>query len=152
MRTIDSRLPAAWLIVMLVSGMAGCSKSGTTPAETTQTTEAKPKTAPTATAPPVSNAAAAESAKVNLDEIFPKGRGRELVLNNCTACHTFVPIVTLQMSKDSWERNRGIHRERVPNLTDDEINVLYSYLEANFNPNRPPAKLPQALLDTWTGN
>jgi len=157
MRTIDSRLPAALLIVMLVSGMAGCSKPGTTSAETTQTTEAKPEAAPAAQSgspqtPPASNAAAADSAKVNLDEIFPKGRGRELVLNNCTACHTFVPIVTLQMTKDSWERNRGIHRERVPNLTDDEISALYSYLEANFNPNRPPAKLPQALLDTWTGN
>ena len=85
-----------------------------------------------------------------MDEIFPKGRGRELLLNNCTSCHTFVPIVTLQMTKEAWERNRNIHRDRVPNLTEDEIKVLYSYLESNFNPSRPPAKLPRALLETWT--
>lgn len=91
-----------------------------------------------------------ESVKVNLDEIFPRGQGRELLLNNCTTCHTFVPIVTLQMTADAWDRNRSIHRERVPNLSEDEISVLYSYLKANFNPKRPPAKLPQALLDTWT--
>src|SRR5262245_12860831 len=65
------------------------------------------KAAPAAPAPDT------QSAKVNLDEIFPPGRGRELLLNNCTTCHTFVPIVVLQMTKEAWERNGRDHRGRV---------------------------------------
>lgn len=85
-----------------------------------------------------------------MDELFPSGRGRELLLNNCTTCHTFVPIVMLQLTKEAWERNSTIHRERVPSLTEADHRILYDYLKTNFNPNRPVPKLPQALLDTWT--
>ncbi len=89
-------------------------------------------------------------AKVNLDEIFPAGRGRELALNNCTTCHTFVPIVVLRMSKEAWERNSRDHRERVKALGDADFKILYQYLAANFNPERPVPKLPPELLETWT--
>jgi cytochrome c5 len=92
-----------------------------------------------------------QSATVNLDEIFPRGRGRDLVLNNCTSCHTFVPIVVLQMTKDAWERNSRDHRGRVTSLSDADFKALYEYLIANFNPDRPVPKLPQELLNTWTG-
>lgn len=88
--------------------------------------------------------------KVDIDAIFPAGRGRDLLLNNCTSCHTFVPIVVLQMDKTAWERNSRIHRSRVPALTDEEFEVLYQYLVANFNPDRPVPTLPKSLLDTWT--
>jgi hypothetical protein len=90
------------------------------------------------------------SAKVNIDEIFPPGRGRDLLLNNCTTCHTFVPIVVLQMTKEAWERNSRDHRERVPALSDADFKTLYEYLTATFNPDRPVPKLPKELLDTWT--
>ena len=88
--------------------------------------------------------------KVNLDEIFPPGDGRDLVLNNCQNCHTFVPIVVLQMDSDAWTRNSIDHRERVTSLTDEEFKTLYTYLRANFHPGRPVPTLPKALLDTWT--
>jgi hypothetical protein len=88
--------------------------------------------------------------KVNLDEIFPPGEGRDLVLNNCQNCHTFVPIVVLQMDADAWTRNSIDHRERVTSLTDEEVKTLYTYLRANFHPGRPVPTLPKALLDTWT--
>jgi hypothetical protein len=92
----------------------------------------------------------AESAKVNLAQIFPPGRGRELVLNNCTTCHTFVPIVILQMTKEAWDRNSRDHRGRVAALSDADFKTLYDYLCANFNPDRPVPKLPKELLATWT--
>ena len=94
--------------------------------------------------------AVTESARVNIDEIFPAGPGRELLLNNCTSCHTFVPIVVLQMDKNAWERNSRIHRSRVPALSNDDFDVLYQYLVANFNPDRPVPTLPKELLETWT--
>jgi hypothetical protein len=90
------------------------------------------------------------AAKLNIDEIFPPGQGRDLVLNNCTNCHTIVPIVVLQMTKDAWDLNAREHRDRVTSLTDAEVAALYEYLAANFNPNRPVPKLPEELLKTWT--
>ena len=90
------------------------------------------------------------SAKVNIDAIFPAGKGRDLVLNNCTSCHTIVPIVVLQMTKEAWERNSRDHRGRVSVLSDAEYKTLYDYLIANFNPQRPVPELPKELLDTWT--
>lgn len=108
----------------------------------------KPQPPPPATT--ASEVPAAAPSSVNLKEIFPPGPGRELVLNNCTTCHTFVPIVILQMSKEAWQRNSRDHRERVKALSDDDFKTLYDYLARNFNPSRPVPKLPQELLDTWT--
>ena len=109
--------------------------------------------ATTAAAEEPSAAAAPASAapnRLNLDAIFPPGPGRDLVLNNCTSCHTIVPIVILQMSKDAWELNAREHRDRVTSLSDAEVATLYAYLAANFNPDRPVPELPRELLDTWT--
>ena len=89
-------------------------------------------------------------AKVNIDEIFPPGEGRDLVLNNCQNCHTFVPIVVLQMEEAAWTRNSLDHRERVTQVSDDDFKTLYAYLKANFHPGRPVPTLPKELLDTWT--
>jgi len=94
--------------------------------------------------------AGANASKVNMDEIFPAGAGRDLVLNNCQNCHTFVPIVILQMDEDAWTRSSLDHRGRVAGLSDDEFKTLYTYLKANFNPNRPVPKLPKELLESWT--
>lgn len=88
--------------------------------------------------------------KVNIDEIFPAGRGRDLVLNNCQTCHTFVPIVVLQMDKDAWQRNSLDHRQRVPGVSDEDFKELYEYLSSNFNPSRPVPVLPKELLESWT--
>jgi hypothetical protein len=61
-----------------------------------------------------------------------------------------VPIVILQMTKEAWERNRRDHRDRVAGLSDEEVETLYQYVTANFNPDRPVPELPKELLKTWT--
>jgi mono/diheme cytochrome c family protein len=105
--------------------------------------------APGGAMPPQPDASTVAS-KVNLDEIFPPGEGRDLVLNNCQNCHTFVPIVVLQMEEAAWTRNSIDHRERVTQLSDEHFKTLYTYLRANFHPGRPVPTLPKELLDTWT--
>ena len=105
-----------------------------------------PKQAKTA----VASAPDTQPASVDLNQIFLPGPGRELVLSNCTTCHTIVPIVTLQMTREAWERNSRDHRGRVTALSNADFKTLYEYLTANFNPNRPVPKLPKELLDTWT--
>jgi hypothetical protein len=93
--------------------------------------------------------AGASASKVNMEEIFPAGAGRDLVLNNCQNCHTFVPIVVLQMDDEGWTRSSLDHRQRV-NVSDDDFKLIYTYLKANFNPNRPVPTLPKELLESWT--
>lgn len=88
--------------------------------------------------------------KVDLEAIFPPGPGRDIVLENCQNCHTFVPIVVLQMDKDAWYRNSLDHRDRVTTLTDEQFRTVYEYLSKNFGPHRPVPRLPKELLDTWT--
>lgn len=137
-------MPGRSLRVLLLAGtvcaFGGCS------APSDQTPIA-PQSSPTSQP---SAAAASAGEPLDLDAIFPAGRGRELVLNNCTSCHTFVPIVILQMTKDAWERNSREHRERVNSLNDADFRALYDYVTANFNPTRPIPRLPKELLETWT--
>jgi cytochrome c5 len=131
-----------WILAAVSCNLvAAC--GGSAPSSTSAATE---NTSVAAESP----AAAQPTAKLNIDEIFPPGKGRDLVLNNCTNCHTIVPIVVLQMTKDAWDLNAREHRDRVTALTDAEVAVLYEYLAANFNPDRPVPKLPEELLKTWT--
>lgn len=85
-----------------------------------------------------------------MDKIFPPGEGREVVLQNCTNCHTFVPIALARNTPDEWWSHRTQHRQRVPGLTDAQVDTLYGYLTTNFAPGRPLPELPEDLLQTWT--
>ena len=124
----------AWLVVAVGCGSGGSAPAGDAPASL----------APAQAAAPVAGG------RLDMDAIFPSGPGRDLLLNNCQNCHTFVPIVVLQMDRDGWYRNSLDHRERVTNLTDVEFKTLYEYLAANFNPDRPVPELPKELLESWT--
>lgn len=86
-----------------------------------------------------------------MDAIFPQGKGRDLVLYTCTACHTFVRIVLGQRSVERWEIVKRNHRPRVPLLSDSNFDALFAYLEANFNETKPVPSLPDWLLesDSW---
>ena len=137
-RVAHAALAFLFAIIFLIS--PGCSSSNATPPAAGEASS---------TASP---AQAAESTpdKLNMEELFPPGAGRDLILNNCQNCHTFVPILILQMDKDAWQRNSLDHRERVSNLTDDEFKTVYQYLTTNFGPHRPVPNLPPDLLKSWT--
>ena len=87
---------------------------------------------------------------MDMDQIFPPGEGRDLVLNNCQSCHIWVPIVILQMNEEEWRRSQREHRERVEGLPDQDFETLYEYLVTTFTPDRPVPELPPALLEAWT--
>ncbi len=94
--------------------------------------------------------AASGPVQIDINAIFPAGPGRELLLNNCQNCHTWVPVVVLQMNEQEWNRWAVEHRGRVSGLTDDEFATLQTYLITNFNPSTPVPELPPALLESWT--
>jgi hypothetical protein len=99
---------------------------------------------PTVAVTPVSNT----QLKLDVDAIFPSGKGRDLVLNNCTVCHTFLRVVVGQRTKDQWEYVRRDMRGKVSQLSDQDIDTLFVYLEANFNETKPVPNLPDWFLQT----
>jgi hypothetical protein len=87
---------------------------------------------------------------VDIDAIFPQHPGREILLNTCQSCHSWVPVVVLRMNEAEWARSKAEHRSRVEALGDEEFEILYDYLSSTFTPDRPVPELPPALLESWT--
>jgi hypothetical protein len=77
-------------------------------------------------------------------------KARDLILNNCTVCHAFVPIVLQQFDAAGWGGLLSRHRSRVPQLSDAQVAEIKAYLAANFNATLPPPDLPAELLKAWT--
>jgi hypothetical protein len=101
--------------------------------------------APTVAAQPTTSSSGGQSGKINLDAILPAGKGRDLLLNNCTSCHSFVCAVVGQRTVDYWETVKLGHKERVSSLSTDDVNTLFTYLETNFNDKKPIPQLPPEL-------
>ncbi len=85
---------------------------------------------------------------VSVEDVFPAGRGQGFVLDNCSTCHSLVPIAVLQMDKDAWLQNSLDHRPRVPGVNDEDYRTMYEYLSLNFNPSRAVPTLPKQLLES----
>lgn len=103
----------------------------------------------------------AQAQDLDMDEIFrcaptanvnaaQCGEARDLILNNCTICHAFVPIVLQQFDEPGWDGLFDRHADRSPQLTAAQTKKMVKYLAANFNPSIDPPDLPQELLDLWT--
>lgn len=101
------------------------------------------------------------SQDVDMEEIFrcspsadvgPEqcAEARDLILNNCTLCHAFVPIVLQQFDLPGWDGLFDRHADRSPELSTEQIEGMKNYLAANFNPSIDPPELPSYLLDLWT--
>lgn len=111
----------------------------------------------------VSSNTLARAQELDLDQVFrceatdvagiaACAQGRDLILNNCTVCHTFVPIVMQQFDGAGWTSllDRHIGNGRVNQLSPEQIAAIHDYLTANFNGSLPPPDLPPELLSTWT--
>jgi len=84
--------------------------------------------------------------QLDVDSLIPPAPERTLILQNCTTCHSFVRIVRARWDKGQWESNRQRMRPNVSQLTDQQVDAIYHYLEANFSPGKPPPDLPPDIL------
>jgi hypothetical protein len=93
---------------------------------------------------------AAKEVKLDMNTLFPPGKGRELVLDNCMNCHSMAPIVVAQKTRGEWMQTSTSHRSMAASLNDAQYNLLFEYLIATFNPSHPVPQLPEELLSGWT--
>lgn len=103
----------------------------------------------------------AQSQGFDIDEVFPCSepegeenlsleecqQARELIMFECSGCHTVAPIVQAQNTPEEWESNFDRHSDRVEHLSDDELALIHQYLVDTFNPDNPVPELPDALKD-----
>lgn len=112
---------------------------------------------------PLSIVGISHAQDVDLNEVFRCSAGdeagkqacmgaRDMILNNCTVCHTFVPIVMQQFDKGGWQSllDRHVGGGRVDQLSPEDVATIRDYLAANFNSEHPQPDLPPELLETWT--
>ena len=78
------------------------------------------------------------------------GEARDLIIDNCTICHAFVPIVMQQFDEQGWDGLFDRHADRSPQLSVTQVADMKKYLAENFNSSLDPPELPPALLDLWT--
>ena len=135
------------LSILIASLVVACSGQ-------TQASPATPATAggsaPAAAAAPNSSGGNAPI-KVDLDKLFPPGPGRDLVLQNCTNCHSIAPIVLSEHDANGWQTHRLNHENRVAGLTPEEKDLVWAYLIKSFPPGRPLPELPPEMLKGEAG-
>ncbi|MBF8249045.1 MAG: hypothetical protein HW374_1845 [Bacteroidetes bacterium] len=95
--------PMFW-VVFIASGtlIASCGAAPEEPA------------VPTQAAFPVSDSAPAQ--KLNLDDFAPPGKGRDLLVQNCSTCHSFVCAIRGQRTREHFLVTPGRNRDCLKNL------------------------------------
>jgi cytochrome c5 len=112
--------------------LTSCGKSTSQPAEA---------------APPVPAAAAEKpSAQSSLASIFPPGPGRELVLNTCGSCHPAACVARGQRTAERWDGIEKDHKDKLTATSSEDMNLMFSYLKANFNDTKPEPRIPAEML------
>ena len=78
-------------------------------------------------------------------------RARELFIQQCTSCHSFVPIVRQQKVGADWDGTLRRHTERLSEAPSEDLELIGQFLKDHFNPDRPVPSLPQELIDNDPG-
>ena len=75
---------------------------------------------------------------------LPKGPVRQVILDNCTACHGIDDYAFYALDRAGWDTLlENKHQERKAVISDKNRAVLLDYLADQFGPNSKPFKPPQ---------
>jgi hypothetical protein len=66
------------------------------------------------------------------DGPLPEGKGKDVVLNACSSCHSVDRIAALRLSEEGWRNTLRQMIENGASLNPDDINPILAYLVANF--------------------
>jgi putative hemolysin len=130
------------LLAILIAGgwlLAACGKSSSETGNAAQAAAAQPQSTPAASAEK-------PAGQSSLASIFPPGPGRELVLNSCGSCHSAVCAARGQRTAERWDSIKKDHKEKLSGSSSEDLNVMFSYLTANFNDTKPEPQIAPELL------
>ena len=94
------------------------------------------------------------------DGPLPEGKGKDVVVNACSSCHTVDRIAALRLSEEGWRSTLRQMIENGASLNPDDINPILAYLVANFGAPAvgntaavvpTPASIPAAGATNRTG-
>ncbi len=83
--------------------------------------------------------------QLDIDSILPPGEGRDLVMWKCTVCHRYGIITHGQRTVARWEAIKWSHQGKML-VTPSQLDTMFSYLEQNFNPDKPEPVLPSWFM------
>ena len=86
------------------------------------------------------------AAQSSLASIFPSGPGRELVLNTCGTCHSAACAARGQRTAERWDSIKKDHKDKLTGSSSEDLDVVFSYLKANFNDTKPEPQIAAELL------
>lgn len=104
-----------------------------------------------ASATPTPQASSSGQQKLNMDDYMPKGTGRDLVLRDCTTCHSIVPIITGQRPNARWLSLKQDHRDKASGVNQADYDAEFNYLMENFNNTKPEPQLPAWFIQQQPG-
>ena len=70
------------------------------------------------------------------DSDLPDGKGKEIVEDTCSDCHSLERIKSQRMTEEGWN---GTIREMIENgasINSDDVKVIVDYLAKNFGPGK----------------
>lgn len=76
---------------------------------------------------------------------------RDAFMQNCTSCHSFVPIVLLQKDAAGWDATLTQHQSLAPGISRTDLDIIGQFLKDHFRPDRPVPALPKQLIDNDAG-
>ena len=128
------------LAIVIASGclLAACGKSTSESGNAAQAAASQPQSTPVSTEKPVGQS--------SLATIFPSGPGRELVLNTCGSCHSTACAARGQRTAERWDSIKKDHKDKLTGSSSEDLNVMFSYLKANFNDTKPEPQIAAELL------
>ena len=127
------------LAIAIASGwlLAACGKSTSETGNAAQAAAAQPTPAISVEKP---------AGQASLASIFPPGPGRELVLNTCGSCHSAACAARGQRTAERWDSIKKDHKDKLTGSSSEDLNVMFSYLKANFNDTKPEPQIAAELL------
>jgi hypothetical protein len=66
------------------------------------------------------------------DGALPEGKGKDVVVNACSACHSLDRVTALRLSEEGWRNTLRQMIENGASLNPEDINPIIAYLVANF--------------------
>lgn len=140
------KMARAWCAGIFIAGAMLGAACGGSSAPATDRTEAPVSASAPAATPPASSTATASGQAFKVGDVFPPGKGRELVLDTCGSCHSVGCSARDQRTADRWDSIKQGHRDKVTGLASADFDTLFAYLKENFNDKRPEPAIPAEFL------